>query len=89
MSDLSFLSVLNQFVLKLDNRYEKNKKPGTGSTVKRERVAGLPSTSQPPPSLPTWMIDPNYKLPTTVMITDPTTPDTEGPGGKLVDTSTN
>jgi len=67
----SLTAVLNQFILKLDNRYDKNKKPGTGSTVKRERVTGLPSTSQPPPSLPAWMIDPNYKLPTTIMMTDP------------------
>jgi len=68
---MSFTAVLNQFIFKLDNRYDKNKKPGTGSTVKRERVTGLPSTSQPPPSLPAWMIDPNYKLPATVMMAGP------------------
>lgn len=51
---------MNQFILKLDNRYEKTKKPGSGSTVKRERTPGLPSTSSPP-SLPIWMIEPSYK----------------------------
>lgn len=65
---------MNQFIQKLDSRYEKSKKPGSGSTVKRERVSGLPSTSQPPPTLPSWMIDPSYKMPatTTVCISDPT-----------------
>ena len=53
---------MNQFILKLDNRYDKTKKPGTGSTVKRERVPGLPSTSSPPSSLPSWMVDPSYKI---------------------------
>ena len=56
------LPVMNQFVLKLDSRYEKTKKPGTGSTVKRERSQGLPSTSSPPSSLPSWMIDPSYNI---------------------------
>ena len=52
---------MNQFIQKLDSRYEKTKKPGTGSTVKRERAQGLPSTSSPPASLPSWMVDPSYK----------------------------
>ena len=56
-------TVLNQFVLKLDNRHDRSKKPGQTSTVKRERVAGHSSTSLPPPGLSSWMIDPNYKLP--------------------------
>ena len=56
-------TVLNQFVMKLDNRHDKSKKPGAGSTVKRTRVPGLPSTSHPPHNLPTWMIDPSYKIP--------------------------
>ena len=55
------ISVMNQFVAKLDSRYEKTKKPGTGSTVKRERMPGLPSTSSPPICLPSWMVDPSYK----------------------------
>lgn len=33
-------TVMNQFVQKLDSRYDKSKKPGTGTTVKRTRVAG-------------------------------------------------
>ena len=52
---------MNQFIVKLDSRYEKTKKPGAGSTVKRERVAGLPSTSCPPATIPTWMVDASYK----------------------------
>ena len=55
------IAVLNQFIQKLDSRYEKSKKPGTNSTVKRERLQGLPSTSQPSPTLPSWMINPDYK----------------------------
>lgn len=57
-----FYVVMNQFVMKLDNRCEKTKKSGAGSTVKRERHQGLPSTSSPPASLPSWMIDPSYKI---------------------------
>ena len=59
---------MNQFIQKLDTRYEKSRKPGTGSTVKRERIGGLPSTSHPPPNLPSWMIDPTYKLPATATV---------------------
>ena len=59
---------MNQFIQKLDSRYEKARKPGTGSTVKRERINGLPSTSHPPPNLPAWMIDPSYKLPATTSV---------------------
>ena len=55
---------------KLDNRYERSLKTAKSSTVKRDRVMGLTSTSQPPPNLPSWMIDPNYKIPAPV----PTTP---------------
>ena len=61
--------VLNQFVHKLDNRYERSLKTTKSSTVKRDRVLGLPSSSQPPPSLPNWMIDPNYKRPTPLATT--------------------
>jgi len=53
--------VMNQFVVKLDSRYDKTKKPGAVSTVKRERVSGLSSTSSPPTSIPSWMVDPGYK----------------------------
>lgn len=59
------LAVINQFILKLDSRYEKTRKPGAGSTVKRERVAGTPSTTPPPISLSSWMIDPSYKISST------------------------
>ncbi len=52
---------MNQFVAKLDSRYEKTKKPSTGSTVKRERVQGVSSSSCPPPTLPSWMVDSSYK----------------------------
>ena len=62
-------AVMNQFILKLDNRYEKTKKPGAGSTVKRERVAGEASTTSPLSSLPLWMIDANYKTSTISDIT--------------------
>lgn len=62
--DLTPLTVLNQFVHKLDNRYERSLKTTKSSTVKRDRVMGLASASQPPTSLPGWMIDPNYKRPT-------------------------
>ena len=57
-------SVLNQFAQKLDNRYERSLKTTKISTVKRDRVVGVPSSSQPPLSLPSWMIDPSYKRPT-------------------------
>ncbi len=61
---------MNQFILKLDSRYDKTKKPGSGSTVKRERAQGLPSTSTPPITLPSWMIEPGYKMsPTSPMNT--------------------
>ena len=50
-------------MMKLDSRCERSKKPGQTSTVKRERVPGLPSTTTPPLGLPSWMIDPNYKMP--------------------------
>ena len=57
------LPVLNQFMHKLDNRYERSLKTTKSSTIKRDRVMGLPSTSHPPLSLPSWMVDPNYKMP--------------------------
>lgn len=60
---------MNQFVMKLDNRYDKTKKSGAGSTVKRERSHGLPSTSSPPATLPSWMIDPSYKMTPATSIT--------------------
>ena len=59
---------MNQFIQKLDNRYEKARKPGTASTVKRDRLAGLPSSTPPPPNLPSWMIDPAYKMPATATV---------------------
>lgn len=59
-------TVLNQFVQKLDNRYERSLKTTKISTVKRDRMVGAPSTSQPPLSLPNWMIDPSYKRPTPI-----------------------
>ena len=58
---MSVCLVMNQFIQKLDNRYNKTKKPGAGSTVKRERVGGTPSSTSPFVSLPPWMIDGNYK----------------------------
>jgi hypothetical protein len=77
---------MNQFIQKLDNRYEKARKPGTGSTVKRERVNGLPSTSNPPPSLPSWMIDPSYKMQatTTVCISPPPMDGQDPPTGIVI-----
>ena len=63
------LTVLNQFVQKLDNRYERSLKTTKSSTVKRDRVLGLASSSQPPQSLPSWMIDPTYKRPTPLATT--------------------
>lgn len=85
----SIYPVVNQFIIKLDNRYEKTKKPGTGSTVKRERLPGLPSTSSPPTSLPSWMIDPSYKLVpatsmATVCVTDSLEAAQESEGGECV-----
>ena len=78
-----YFAVMNQFIQKLDSRYEKARKPGTGSTVKRERVNGLPSTSNPPPNLPSWMIDPSYKMPatTSVCISPPSMEGQEPPTG--------
>ena len=58
--------VLNQFMQKLDNRYDRSLKTTKISTVKRDRAVGAPSTSQPPISLPSWMIDPSYKRPTPI-----------------------
>ena len=86
LCDHSFFSVMNQFIQKLDSRYEKARKPGTGSTVKRERVNGLPSTSNPPPSLPSWMIDPSYKMQatTTVCISLPPMEGQDPPTGTVV-----
>ena len=80
----SLSSVMNQFIQKLDSRYDKARKPGTGSTVKRERIDGLPSTSHPPPNLPSWMIDPAYKMPTStsVCMSPPTLEPQEPPTGK-------
>ena len=57
-----FCLVLNMFVQKLDSRYERARKPGPGvsANARRERTEGQPSTSPPPPALPSWMIDPDY-----------------------------
>ena len=81
-------SVVNQFISKLDHRHEKTKKSTSASTVKRERVPGLPSTSSPPLSLPSWMIDPSYKAThdvssiTTVCIRESSLDPTNDPAGE-------
>eukprot|EP00731_Ephydatia_muelleri_P012873 Em0007g183a len=62
---------LNQFLMKLDARYERSKKPGTNSTIKRERIIGMHSTSRPPPALPSWMVNPDFKLPPSSVCLDP------------------
>lgn len=57
-----FCLVLNMFLHKLDVRYERARKPGPGvsANARRERIEGQPSTSQPPPGLPSWMLDQDY-----------------------------
>ena len=64
-------AVLNQFLMKLDARYERSKKPGTNSTIKRERIIGMHSTSRPPSALPSWMVNPDFKLPPSSVCLDP------------------
>lgn len=52
---------LEEYVRTLDARLEKQRKGGSTSGVRRERVDGTPSESQPPPGLPEWLIKPGYK----------------------------
>lgn len=80
----SIIPVLNQFIQKLDNRYDRSLKSTKISTVKRDRVLGVSSTSEPPVTLPNWMIDPSYKRPTPIPITttvclEPDTVDPDNP----------
>ena len=55
--------VLNQFMEKLDSRYERSRKPGPGvsASARRERIEGHQSSSTPPAGLAAWMIDPTYR----------------------------
>ncbi|XP_065919235.1 uncharacterized protein [Dysidea avara] len=52
---------LEEYVRTLDARLDKQRKGGSTSGVRRERVDGTPSESQPPPGLPDWLIKPGYK----------------------------
>ena len=49
--------------MKLDARYERARRPGPGvsASARRERLDGHISTSQPPPGLPSWMVDSQYR----------------------------
>ena len=58
---LTFVVSMNEFMGVLDRRLEKGQQRLSGIVAKKVRMAGVPSSSQPPPGAPTWAVKKNVQ----------------------------